>query len=308
MYDPVMWADIDNISGHIDPSTVHTSSAMKAYFTNYLLEDLFSIFEYSGMPDHWEKWFYNYVLFVRGFVGVLNTDRYGVIPQICMPYGRGVYYQPVRAIFSNPIFEENYDLKIGANCSIIRLQPNYSSIMNLVSMYADMMALCVESAGVNLQNTKLAYLFIAKNKLQAETWKKVYDQISAGNPAAYIDQNMLNSKTGDPNYLFFNQNVKQTYIAGDILEDLRKWKLMFDTDIGIPSVHTDKKERLTTDEVNSNNVETRTKCQIWLECIQDGLKQTNSIFGTDISVKLRWEDSYGDDVDSGTVQSGSDSL
>lgn len=301
MYDPVSWADINNIAGHVDPSTVHTNSQLKSYFEQYLILDLFSIFEYSGVPENWNMDFFNYVLVMMGYVGVLNTDRYGVIPQICRAYGRGVYYQPVRALFSNPVFEKQYDLSIGTNCSIIKLQPNYCGVMNMISFYSDMLALSAESAGMNLQNTKLAYLFMSNNRQEAETWKKVMDQILSGNPAAYVDQKLFD-KDGNPKYVMFNQNLRQTYIAGDILEDMRKWKLMFDTDIGIPSVHTDKKERLTTDEVNSNNTETKTKCQIWVDCIRSGLEETNRIFGTNISVKLRWEADYGSVNDNRTIQ------
>lgn len=290
MYDPVSWADINNINGRIDPSAVHTSSMLKDYFMRYLLQDVFSIFKYEGIPDHWNIDFYQYILMMAGFVGVLETDEYGVIPQYCTLYGRGVYYQPTRALFSNPVFEQNYDLMIGKNCSLIKLQPNYSGIMDLISYYADMMSLSAESAGINLQNTKLAYLFMSSNRSEAESWKKVMDQIMAGNPAAYIDKQLFD-REGNPKYVLFNNNLKQTYIAGDILEDMRKWKVMFDTDIGIPSVHTDKKERLTDDEVNSNNVETKSKCVIWLETIREGLQQTNELFGTDISVRLRWEES-----------------
>lgn len=43
---------------------------------------------------------------------------------------------------------------------------------------------------------------------------------------------------------------------------------MFDTDIGIPNANTDKRERLITDEVNSNNAETLSKCALWLDQCQ----------------------------------------
>lgn len=297
MTDPIMWADIMNVNGHIDPSTVHTNSALKSFFEQYLLMDIFSIYEFKGAPETWNMDFFRYVLFMAGYVGVLNVSEYGPVPQFCTLYGRGLYYQPTRALFSNPVFTENYDLRIGSNCSIIKLQPNYSGIMNLISYYADMLALSAESAGMNLQNSKLAYLFISGNKTEAETWKKVMDEIMAGNPAAFIDQKLFN-REGEPQYLQFNNNLQQTYIAGDILEDMRKWKLMFDQDIGIPAVHTDKRERLTTDEVNSNNVETQTKCSVWLETMRKGIKETNDLFGLNLSVKLRWEGySDGNDYD-----------
>lgn len=64
---------------------------------------------------------------------------------------------------------------------------------------------------------------------------------------------------------------------------------MFDTAIGIPNANTDKKERLITDEVNANNTETRTLADLWLETLNTGVKQTNDMFGTNITVKWREE-------------------
>ena len=74
---------------------------------------------------------------------------------------------------------------------------------------------------------------------------------------------------------------------------------MFDTDIGIPNANTDKRERLVTDEVNANNVETASKCAMWLEQLQESVKRTNDMFGTDISVDWRFPEAY-------SVQNGGD--
>ena len=62
---------------------------------------------------------------------------------------------------------------------------------------------------------------------------------------------------------------------------------MFDTDIGIPNANTDKRERLITDEVNANNVETMTRCELWLETLRKGIDKANSKYGLNISVDWR---------------------
>ena len=90
----------------------------------------------------------------------------------------------------------------------------------------------------------------------------------------------------------FQQNLHEVYIASDVLSDMRKIESMFDTDIGIPNANTDKRERLVTDEVNANNVETASKCALWLEQLQESVKKTNDMFGTDISVDWRFPDAY----------------
>ena len=164
--------------------------------------------------------------------------------------------------------------------------------MDIVDYYSDMLALAAETAGLNLQNTKLAYVFLCADKQQAESFKKLYDQIAAGNPAAFADKKLFNDD-GTPNWVMFNQQLRNTYIAGDILEDMRKWKNQFCTEVGIPNANTDKKERLIRDEVNANSTETQTKAILWLETIHKGMEETNDLFGLDLSVKLHFNEKEG---------------
>ena len=69
---------------------------------------------------------------------------------------------------------------------------------------------------------------------------------------------------------------------------MRKVEAMFDTDIGIPNANTDKRERLITDEVNANNIETISRCELWLEQLKKSAQDTNNMFGTSISVNWRY--------------------
>ena len=68
---------------------------------------------------------------------------------------------------------------------------------------------------------------------------------------------------------------------------------MFDTDIGIPNANTDKRERLISDEVNANNVETYSKCALWLDELQESCAKTRDMFGVDIAVDWRKLDVTG---------------
>ena len=62
---------------------------------------------------------------------------------------------------------------------------------------------------------------------------------------------------------------------------------MFDNDIGINNVRSDKKERLITVEANSNNFEAKSKCELWLEQLWESIEKVNNMFGTKISVDWR---------------------
>ena len=121
-----------------------------------------------------------------------------------------------------------------------------------------------------------------------------------------VNKNIWNAD-GELKYEVFNRDVKQSYIISDLIADLRKIEAEFDTRVGIPNANTDKRERLITDEVNANNVETTILSDMWMDSIQDGIAKIRDMFGIEISCKRRYEDgNLRADVPVGTVSGRSD--
>lgn len=284
---PYMYDYINAEVSQHSPSTVHTKNTeLQRFFARYLLQKAMSVFKWD-LPETWDRDYFLYVLYGIGYIAVLNTDKYGVIPQQCGLDGYNIFYQPKRALVTNPLLKGLRSLDIGTQCTLIKLQPDYGSVMDLVGFYADMMALTAETAGVNLVNSRLSYVFFGKNKNTAESQKKLFDRVASGEPATFVDSALYDVQSGNPSWIPFQQNVGQNYIAGDALADLRKWEMMFDTDIGIPNANTDKKERLISDEVNANNVEVTSKADLWLDQLQKSFAQTSKMFGIKLGVEWR---------------------
>lgn len=284
---PYMYDYINAEASQHSPSTVHTKNTeLQRFFARYLLQKAMSVFKWD-LPETWDRDYFLYVLYGIGYIAVLNTDKYGVIPQQCGLDGYNIFYQPKRALVTNPLLRGLRSLDIGTQCTLIKLQPDYGSVMDLVGFYADMMALTAETAGVNLVNSRLSYVFFGKNKNTAESQKKLFDRVASGEPATFVDTALYDVQSGNPSWIPFQQNVGQNYIAGDALADLRKWEMMFDTDIGIPNANTDKKERLISDEVNANNVEVTSKADLWLDQLQKSFAQTSKMFGIKLGVEWR---------------------
>ena len=283
----------------INPSTVHVrDTGLQRYFARYLLQKTISVFKWD-MPKTWCRNYLLYTLYCWGYAAVINTDKFGVIPQQCTLGGFDVFYQPKFATIANPLLRGILNPVIGKQCELLRLQPDYGGVMDIVNFYADMLALSAETASTNLLNSKLAYVFASDGKAGAESFKKLYDQIASGEPAAYIDKNLYRDD-GTPTWNFFNQNLKETYIAGDILNDMRLWEMKFDNEIGIPTTNTTKKERLITDEANSAIEESRTKAQLWLDELQECCRKINAMFGIRLWVDWR-ENNAGDVITDGDV-------
>lgn len=302
MYNIPIYYDYQNVlDSVVMPSTIHVhDTALARFFKRYLLQLAISVFKWR-IPKTWDKDYFLYCLYLFGYISVVNTDRFGVIPQHCTLTGYGVFYQPTEVIVANPLFKRSaMRATIGVNCELIKLQLDYGSILDLVNYYGDLMALAAESAGVNLINVKLAYLFAAGNKAAGESFKKIYDKVASGEGAVVYDKALLD-ENGELNIQMFNQNLKNTYIAGDILSDLRKYKDEFLTVIGINNANTDKKERLITDEVNANNEETQALADLWLEQLKECCDKVNGMFGLDIGVDWRYKKTGGDENESDTI-------
>lgn len=284
---PVLYDQQNIYNSQLNPSTVHaTNTALSRFFQRYLMLKLFSRYEFE-LPETWDEDYFRYVLFTIGFIGVMNTDKFGVICQHGTVSGYNIYYRPTRLLVSNPALRRSYDLTINENCSIIKLSPDWRGAYDLVQLYADQMAICMEAFGVNAINSKFAFVFAAENKTMAETMKKMFDQIAGGNPAAFVVDKQLFDEEGNPRWQLFTNNLKQNYVGNDLLTSLTTIEHKFDTLVGFNNANTDKKERLNSEEVNANNEEVKALSQLWLEEMQESMDKANDMFGLNLKVKLR---------------------
>ena len=283
---PMGYGDINLYNADFSPSTVHCKNTyLQRYFRKYLLQKAISVFKWT-LPNEWDEDYFKYVLYGIGYIAVLETRSFGVICQGGALGGYNLYYRPSYIMITNPLLKETITANIDIDCAIIKLQPDYSSIMDIVGYYADQLALSAEALGMNMVNVKNGVVFGAKDKTQAQSYKKMFDKMQDGDPAVFIDKQLLDD-AGKPNWYPFVQNMKEQYIADSILSDMRKIEAMFDTDIGIPNANTDKKERLVTDEINANNVETATRCELWLDSIRKGIDKANAMYNLSLSVDWR---------------------
>ena len=258
-----------------DVDGVLNSAAM--YYRYYLLKKLFGRFDFR-IPDSWDKDYMLDALFMEGYFIVTDTEA-GIVPLRCGLTGINIYNHPTTAVVANPVLG-NFDRTIGVDCALVQLQANYGGVYPMINRYATMLAMCDSSIAVNLMNTKAAFVFGASNKAQAETFKKMYDQITCGHPAVFM-------KDGLNDESIYTFHVKENYIADDIQLLKRKLVNEFLTEIGINNTNLDKRERLTNDEVNANDQEVIANIQHWIDNITCGINDVNKMYGLDIGFSVR---------------------
>lgn len=248
------------------------------YYRSYLLKKLFGRFTFSGIPEGWDEDYMLEALFLNGYFTICDTEA-GILPLKCGLTGINVFEKPTTVIVANPVLG-NFERTIDVNCVVIQLQPNYEGVFNMINRYSTLLAMCDSSIAVNLMNTKAAHVFGATNKAQAETFKKMYDEISCGKPAVFMKDG-LNEEN------FFTMPVKQYFIANDVQLLKRKIVTEYLTEIGINNTNTDKRERLTDDEVNANNLEVSANIQCWIDNVGWGIDKANKMFGLNLDFIVR---------------------
>ena len=87
----------------ISPSTVHCKNAnLTWYYRRYLIQKAIAVFKWK-LPENWDPDFFRYALYALGFVAIVNTNKFGVIPTLCSLGGFNVFYRPTYAVISNPL-------------------------------------------------------------------------------------------------------------------------------------------------------------------------------------------------------------
>lgn len=306
---PYEYNFINAYNAQFAPSAVHVkNTALMTYFQRYYLQKALSVFEWT-FPREWidinAHIYFLYILYCWGFISVIETDKYGVIPQHCTLSGYNIAYMPSRVMISNPLINRTLEPRINIDCALIQLEPDFIGVMDIVNHYAEQKTLLSEAVAVNAVNSKLSFAFGAKNKAQAESYKELFDRYAGGEPAVFIDKDMFDS-SGNLQMQFINKDVKTSYIISDLLNDIKSLDDMFNTEIGIPNANTEKRERMLVDEVNANNFETKSKCAIWLENLQHGCEIARDLFGIDLSVD--WREELAPEAAPDTVQDQSEGV
>lgn len=267
------------------PSCEGKDSLTYRYFVRTLLQMAMAPAELT-IPEDWPLPYVLYMLYCRGFGAIIYTDEFGLIFNGCTLSGYDVYYQPKYLTVSNPLLptQRYANLEIGRDAALIRLRPDYGSIMDTVCYYAGQLATAASSLNVNLINSKLAYVFACDNKTIAESLKALYDQIGSGAPAAFADRKLFDDQ-GNLKMQLFQQNLSSVFIGLDMLDTMRGLMNAFGSAVGIPNANVTKRERLNSDEVNANAFETAAIPLVSEEIIQRDIKEAIRIF-PELSGKL----------------------
>lgn len=150
----------------------------------------------------------------------------------------------------------------------------------------------------NLRQQRVPYLF-ATDENNSFSMKTLYDRIYQGEPAIFVDKEMLN---GQPENIMVIPTTAP-YLVDKLQIQKQEMERELLTFLGINNT-VEKKERLIVDETNSNNQFIKMASDIGFKQRQLACEQMNQMFGLNVSV-IETQDEFEMEVtDDGKLYNG----
>ena len=249
-----------------------------------------SMFEWK-LPDTMNARFLEMCLFYNGQASLLYSDDYGFMNTMACDGGYiNIYGLPTEVVCYSYRFNERrslYTTDVGATKGeeCILVLNNYERVPTSVTiqLFAYRLAQAQRVLDCNLNALKTPILITTDQK-QYFTLKKMYEEFDGNTPAIFADKNLIS-----PDAL---KAIKTD--APVLLDDISQYKREiwneFLTFIGLQNL-SEKKERLISNEVDSNNELINMNLQALLTPRKEACRQFNEKYGLAgdkaIDVKVR---------------------
>lgn len=291
---PLSFEEVNLIQGSYQPTTTKNfNNDVFRFWSRSLFQRAISAITIDGMPEEWSgpvQDFFNWCLFRIGFLGVFETEKFGLVFQPCTLKGYDFYYQPTGILVNNPLMQDT-EFKLGSEAELIKLTPDYMGIFDVVAYYAEKLALLDSAINMSIINNKVAFILGGKNKAVIQALQKIMDKINSGEPAVYFDSRIADDPQSkdSPFQEWRRDSMKQNYLTTDQLKDFQTIINNFDAEVGIPTIPYEKAERMVTDEATSRTIDGTARARVWIETLNSSFDNVNNHFGLDLSASLTYE-------------------
>lgn len=275
------------------------SAAMADYWERSLFQRMRTLFRIEGLPEGWDKDAFLYGLYRCGYLCGFISRRYGRVFQPAMPAGYGINFQPTRMVISTPFFQFNRGLRIGEECEVIKLTPDYRGVWDIVTKYASELEQAEVAIRQSQINARFAYAITAENDKEAQTAKMLLEKLANGEPGV-VYNTKYRKKYGDDSsesqvpWQQFDRDLKQNFILPELLESRRTILSDFYREMGV-RIAPDKRERLVEKEAQSYDAETFVRREVWNISLQESLRRFNAFMDTRITAEYVEPDEGGED-------------
>lgn len=253
-------------------------------YTNYFYRLMLiarSLFKWSNLPNGIdEKWIERY-LFSEGACMFYKDPTIGyMVAKIGYTGPLNYYDEPttLKPYATNYIYEGK-ELINNDNCVIIRNNDDMIPTYPTIQIYSYDLTNIKRTIDTNVESMKMPGIILCSDK-QRLSLKQVIKQRKDNEPYIFGDKNLdidqikvLDTKSP---IVFDKLQIQKQNVWNECL-----------TFLGLNNANTDKRERLITDEVASNNQLIVANSDVMLKARQKACEEINKMFGLDIKVERR---------------------
>lgn len=250
-----------------------TFRSLYDHYTNMAI----NVFTWSGLPDGIEERFVEKTLFEYGKMLFFRDPHMSYMALKC---GQGphldVYGEPLRWRAEGLNYNKEYARE---DCVLIENNKLRTPTRETLFYYVRKLYEAERAMDVNIQNSKTPFVFTCNEK-QLLTFKEVFRKIDENEPAIFATNGLsLDAIQVLP--------TRAEFIGNDLMDYSQSVENKLLTFLGVNNCPVDKKERLVTGEVHSNDEQVQTNADLMLEARERACEQINEKFGLSVSVALR---------------------
>ena len=244
-------------------------------------------YKWENLPNGIESRYIEQMLFDNGECAMFDHPDLGLcVLRSSSRENLNIYGEPTKLSLTG--FNEHRTVMID---ECVRIMNNELALPTLpdILYYARRMAEIDDIIMQNLRQQRVPYLF-ATDENNAFSMKSLYDRIYQGEPAIFIDKEMLK---GEPENIMVIP-TEAPYLVDKLQIQKQEMERELLTFLGINNT-LEKKERLIVDETNSNNQFIKMASDIGFKQRQLACEMMNEMFGLNVSV-IETQDEFQQEV------------
>lgn len=258
------------------------------FYFKWLLNKVCSCFVVNGLPDTINQTYLKNELILSGMCCI--TDFGGKLYACTGSLGGqpDEYYIPTVFVIANPVLgskqvKRGEDGIVIFNTSVDELYTGCfaAGLYQYINQTATLLADNIVSINANQINSRVCAFFVADSKAKALAGEVVLKKMYAGQPYQILEADLIEKINVNP--------ISTASTSSNITElvELNNYIISnFMQSIGIKANNDRKRERMITDEINSQNDYLGFSVLEVLASWQKGFDAVNEMYGTEISVSL----------------------
>lgn len=258
---------------------LHNSETYLDYL-NKIKEITVSMFEWVNLPSSMDPIYLELCLYYFGSSALLKTDTYGFINTKCSTSGYlNIYGKPTQINCYSYEFQELRNVYYGFKnendkdnmAIIVYNNMTRTPLQFTIENFASRLANAQETIDINLNAQKTPVIIVTNDKTRL-TLINAYSQFEGNRPVIFGDKSL------DLMEKFKAIKTDAPFIVDKVQEYKKEiWNEML-TFLGIKNLQTNKRERLITNEADSNNELTNYNLINRLKVRKEACKQFNEYF------------------------------